>query len=285
MTEMMEQTAQTSAVGTGNGVVVDDFLTGFGEEADQPGPLESIEGTESTFDQEEDTTSEEAENKTASEDRITLKHLGMEKQVTMPELQVLAQKGLDYDRIREKYDGSKEELALLHTLAEKAGKSPAEYLQGILSEGKERAIQNRANQLVEAGALDEDLALAMAKTEYDKQDLEQEMQRLQEEKRRQEQEQQTEAAKEQALQDDLTKLLSLRPELVKDPTLPEAVVKMVQEEGMLPTVAYLNWENQKMKLEMEQWKQTEKNRQKTPGSLQGQAEGEPDLFLQGFDSI
>lgn len=64
-------------------------------------------------------------------------HLGerktMRPQDITPEL---LQKGLDYDRIRQQYDGSKPVMSLMSTLAQQAGVSVEEYVRMVRTEAK-----------------------------------------------------------------------------------------------------------------------------------------------------
>ena len=64
--------------------------------------------------QEIDGTEPRSESEADGQDQlVTLRHLGEDRQVTLSEVQALAQKGLDYDRIREKLDAAREEVTRL----------------------------------------------------------------------------------------------------------------------------------------------------------------------------
>ena len=75
-------------------------------------------GGESAGPQDGDTQETEAEGETGETDQsegFVLKHLGEEKTVSREEVVSLAQKGLDYDRIREKWDAVKDDIQKLRT--------------------------------------------------------------------------------------------------------------------------------------------------------------------------
>lgn len=88
------------------------------EETDEPEAGEATEGTEEGSDTGE--TEPEEEDK-AEDQRFVLRHLDTEHSVTLEEMKTLAQKGLDYDRIREQNESFKktegEYAALLKALA------------------------------------------------------------------------------------------------------------------------------------------------------------------------
>lgn len=88
------------------------------EETDEPEAGEATEGTEKGSDTGE--TEPEEEDK-AEDQRFVLRHLDTEHSVTLEEMKTLAQKGLDYDRIREQNESFKktegEYAALLKALA------------------------------------------------------------------------------------------------------------------------------------------------------------------------
>ena len=67
----------------------------------------------------------------------TLRHMDEEKQVNESEMVVLAQKGMDYDRIRAKYDEAKPAMEMLAQFAKKAGVSTAEYITAIRAQAKQ----------------------------------------------------------------------------------------------------------------------------------------------------
>lgn len=82
-----------------------------------------------------------------------LRHLDTERTVTEEEIVPLAQKGLDYDRVRQKYDEAKPLLQKLRGAAKAAGMSEEEYLAPREAEDKkERELREFRALFPEAAA-------------------------------------------------------------------------------------------------------------------------------------
>ena len=67
----------------------------------------------------------------------TLRHMDEVKQVGEADMVILAQKGMDYDRIREKYDESKPVMELFGAFAKQAGMSVQDYVAHIRLQAKQ----------------------------------------------------------------------------------------------------------------------------------------------------
>lgn len=245
----------------------DAFLAGFdGEEDDFT--AEAVKDDSEGFDDLPDLEqTEEPEDDLEQGELFVLKHLGEEKQVTLPEMQVLAQKGLDYDRIREKYDGSKEVMTLLHHLANRNGLTTEDYLRGLATGDKTAGMRHQADQLMQNGVLNEAMALGMIQTEQGKENMAR----------------QEAVMAQQKMTSDLEQLVRLRPELVEKKSLPAEVLQRICLGGMTPTMAYLDWENQQNQRMLTNYQLAERNWEKNLGSLKGDAVGEADPFLSGFE--
>lgn len=143
----------------------DAFLDGWGDEQtaqDAPETSEIAEG-EDTAEEETETASEtegaqsasdggaaetaaeagaEAQTETteqkadAPEKTWTLRHMDEAKNVGEAEMVTLAQKGMDYDRIRAKYDESKPAMEILSIFAKQKGVSVADYVSFLRTEAK-----------------------------------------------------------------------------------------------------------------------------------------------------
>lgn len=72
----------------------------------------------------------------------TLKHLGADKTVDEQEITALAQKGLDYDRVRQKYDESKPILEVFTQMAKQAGTTVPDYVAFLRTEAKKSSGMN-----------------------------------------------------------------------------------------------------------------------------------------------
>lgn len=118
-------------------------------------PEEGKEQTENPADKPADTQTEPpqdsnadnpAPDKEAAPKTWELRHLGEVKSVNEAEMIALAQKGLDYERVRGKYDESKPVMELFGQFAQKAGMTIPEYVAYIRTQAK------KANGMSEAEA-------------------------------------------------------------------------------------------------------------------------------------
>lgn len=99
-----------------------------------------------TDDQRQETKEEMPENKPI----LAVKYDGVEKQLTEAEARELAQKGMNYDRIKQRYDelANSEELTLLDQLAKEAGVSNrTEFVKTLAQYSQHNAVNQYVEQL------------------------------------------------------------------------------------------------------------------------------------------
>ena len=114
-----------------------------GEETPVEDPSESAEtpeeDTEPPTDAEQayQTQQTEAETVDARPKTWELRHMGEVRQANEAEMVALAQKGMDYDRIREKYEESKPVMELFGGFAKQAGMSVQDYVARIRFQAKQ----------------------------------------------------------------------------------------------------------------------------------------------------
>lgn len=134
-----------------------------GDTADAtPATADKPEGdTEKTDTQPAEKADTAPEKQTEADQSFTLKYLGEEKVVTRDEVIVLAQKGMDYDRQKAKYDAlvaehakPDEGKAFIEELAKARGLSVQDFID-----------QCRAQELAQRESIDESVALARVKLE------------------------------------------------------------------------------------------------------------------------
>lgn len=255
---------------------MEEMLEGMTEETTEVLPDELFdEGpeTEQSGEQEEQTPAEPEPDKIKTGDTAeftTLKVLGQERQVTKEELVALAQKGADYDRVRARRDESD---GVLLQLAQAAGMSREEYIKNVSQAILQGKVEKRAAELIAQGK-DLDSAREIARLEAEKEELARK-------------EAQDNAAKMQqklrdaAMRDDIRGLLKLYPELT---AFPPEVIRLCEEQGLMPSAAYQKYLLDQKEIEVKQLKQDRKNREVSPGALQNEGRGELDPFLAGFMS-
>ena len=228
--------------------------------ADQP--AEEAEGNG------EPETDEKPEAEEKTNQSFELKHLDEVRTVDREEVIALAQKGMDYDRIREKYDAAKDILAwhdenqdsvrFLEELAKEQGmslgemvdatraqimsnktKQPLEVCKGIIANERKAAELERRQKAIESSAK-ENTAQVQAK---------------------------------EKMEADVKAFAAAYPEQAKDPNaIPKEVWDAVHQ-GETLVNAYRAWENKQLKeqlarekAEAEKRKQEEKNKARSTGS-------------------
>ena len=197
----------------------------------------------------------EAEAKT---DQFELKHLDETRTVSRDEVITLAQKGMDYDRIRTKYDELRAgeaqrnaHEAFLKELAESAGQS----VDDMIDTARARILVSKA--AAEGKTISEEDALAQIKREKEKQATE--------EKPEQQKEPSKEENKEAERQQSFLRFSKEFPD-VKAEEIPADVWKDFAEgKGDLADL-FARHENKRLKAELAVMKQNEENRQKSTGS-------------------
>ena len=200
----------------------------------------------------------EPEKAEAKTDQFELKHLDETKTVSRDEVITLAQKGMDYDRIRTKYDELKSgeaqrnaHEAFLKELAESAGQS----VDDMIDTARARILANKAK--AEGKTISEEDALAQIKREKEKQ--------APEEKPEQPEKPSAEENKEAERQQSFLRFSKEFPD-VKAEEIPAEVWKDFAEgKGDLADL-FARQENKRLKAELAAMKQTEENRKKSPGS-------------------
>lgn len=238
---------------------------------------EESEGTEADADQQEADGTEGEESNGESEEgksegnegdsdqstSFTLRHLGEERTVDREEVISLAQKGMDYDRIREKWDGVKDDVQRLRMyegfLKELADARGDGNIEALIDETRTRSL------IAQAKAKGEDLDASVAAAQAVR-------------KRLQGMGQQDPAAaqqNEEALMAKRREAVDLFRSTYKD-VKAEDIPKEVWDEAdktldlIGPYQRYLNKkleaDNKRLKEELEQAKQQQKNKERSMGS-------------------
>ena len=238
---------------------------------------EESEGTEADADQQEADGTEGEESNGESEEgksegnegdsdqstSFTLRHLGEERTVDREEVISLAQKGMDYDRIREKWDGVKDDVQRLRMyegfLKELADARGDGDIEALIDETRTRSL------IAQAKAKGEDLDASVAAAQAVR-------------KRLQGMGQQDPAAAQKSQQEEQAKyqqavdmFKATYPD-VKMEDIPKNVWdeadKLIDLVG--PYQRYLNQkleaDNKRLKEELEQAKQQQKNKERSMGS-------------------
>lgn len=110
------------------------------------------QSTETTEQTQETEQQAEAQQQVDAPKQWNLRHMGEVKSVGESEMVTLAQKGMDYDRIRGKYDEAKPVMELFSQFAKQAGMNVTDYvahirMQAKQSQGMSEAEAQRAVEL------------------------------------------------------------------------------------------------------------------------------------------
>ena len=273
---------------------------GDGEDfEDEPETDGESEGTEADADQQEADWNEggEADEEPEGEEQgdegepnqaesFVLKHLGEEKSVGRDEVVQLAQKGLDYDRIREKWDGIKDDVARLRMyegflgeLAQARGGDGdlIEAINDLIDETRIRTM------LAKAEASGEELSPAAAASRAVKA-------RTEFVPAGAAPAQDTEEARQERVRQDLQRFMGEYPELRME-EIPQEVWDDVDKNGGDLLGCYQRYENRKLKEELKNLKkeiegtnQQKKNKARSTGSTKSVGAGSKrDAFDEGWD--
>lgn len=217
-----------------------------GDDAEEPAEDAATSGAE-----EEDAAEEPPE-----EPLVTLKHNRQEVRVSQEELRTLAQKGLDYDRMRERAENNPA-VKVMEQYAASSGMTLEAYLNFL----QQNYQDNQVAKLVQGGMSEE-----VARQQVQLQQQLAAQQRQMETQRQVEQQKQAE----QAQVDAFIPLVQKYPEANKG--LAPEVLESIRQ-GVPPLFAYEHWlqaqEVAKLKTGLAAQKATEKNRKTTPGSAKG----------------
>lgn len=249
-----------------------DDLTDDAVEEDEGAAAEAPEADQPTEEQAEtgepETEETEQEEDKAADQLFELKHLDEVRSVGREEVIALAQKGMDYDRIREKYDAAKpgaewyaanaDTVKWLEDMAKNQGMSLAE----MVDETRAEIMAKETNQSV---------AVCRGIIANERKALELEAQKKALDSRSSEAEEQANAkAKMEA---DVQAFVKAYPEAAKDPnSLPKEVWDEVHKGESLVN-AYRAWENKQLKAQLDKEKkdaerraQEQKNKARSTGS-------------------
>lgn len=286
----------------------DAFLDGWGDEQtaqDAPETSETAEG-EDTAEEETEPASEtegaqsapdggaaetaaeagaEAQTETteqkadAPEKTWTLRHMDEIKNVGEAEMVTLAQKGMDYDRIRAKYDESKPAMEILSIFAKQKGVSVADYVSFLRTEAKKADGLSEAEARRSIELEDREAAVTAREAEQAA------------ERQAAEQANAAASAAAQRRKADIDEFAREYPDVARNPdAIPKEVWDAVAAGSSL-TVAYAKYTAKQAREEAERTRsaaqaaqQNIKNAARSTGSMQsaGQNAGGRDPFLEGW---
>lgn len=210
----------------------------------------------------------------------TLRHLDEEKTVDEQEMTALAQKGMDYDRVRTRYDEAKPVMELFSKFAKDNHMTIPQYAAYVRMEAKKASGMDdaAAKQAVELEDREAKLTAAEAEEQGRRDAQEKASQRKQDEEERR--------------KADISEFQTRFPEAAKDPKkIPASVWESVQS-GLSLCSAYGDYLNKQkdakiseLQKALEDQKQNEKNSARSTGSMvsAGNESKAEDVFISGFN--
>lgn len=223
-----------------------------------------------------ETTEQKAD---APEKTWTLRHMDETKNVGEAEMVTLAQKGMDYDRIRAKYDESKPAMEILSIFAKQKGVSVADYVSFLRTEAKKADGLSEAEARRSIELEDREAAVTAREAEQAA------------ERQAAEQANAAANAAAQRRKADIDEFAREYPDVARNPdAIPREVWDAVAAGSSL-TVAYAKYTAKQAREEAERTRraaqaaqQNIKNAARSTGSMQsaGQNAGGRDPFLEGW---
>ena len=240
------------------------------EEVDTPIETENVEENVETVENvEENVENTEVipESEAVSEiQKMKLKYNHQEVELPLDEIQVLAQKGMNYDKLQEKLHQAENNIGIqyLNDLAQRNGTD----IEGLVNYWKEQERQAELNQLIQNNIPQELAQEILENRKYREQ--QQEAQRINEEKQRQELE----------FRDFFESFPDVRPD-----SIPSEVWAKI-EQGIPLKYAYMEYEMQKLRNENKVLSNNNTNKRKAVVNPIGNGNEENyDPFLDGFNSL
>lgn len=258
-----------------------------GEETPVEDPSESAEtpyeGTEPPADAEQaaQTQQTEAETVDARPQTWELRHMGEVRQAGEAEMVALAQKGMDYDRIRSQYDEFKPVMEMVNRFANQQGLNTKDYISMLRAQAKQAEGLSEADARRSVELEDREAVVAAAEAER----------QAQQDAMAQAQRAEAEAASRR--QADIQEFQQTFPKAAKDPnSIPPQVWADVRNGSSL-VAAYARFNNGRLEQEIADAKretasvqQNQRNAERSTGSMRSAGDNSKtrDDFGDAFDS-
>ncbi len=283
---MFEDTQTSEPMDTNEDIdlFADDDTDFTGEQTSDP--IETEPAQQETNPQ-EPTQQQEPENNPA-QTMLDIVYNGQPIKLTQEQAVQFAQKGMNYDKKLQEIEQLKNspERQLLNQLAAQSGLPYDQFLNNFKEQIKQSTITVRAEQLAQNGAMDMNTAMMLAKSEIEKEEL-QNRQNAEEQKRQQfrqqfEQRQQAEAQRKEQFIREIGELVKENPDFQKQYPTVESMPKVMQDailNGGSIKQAYQQVVIEQLKSENAAYKQNQFNKEQSPGSASGSRPNTSDAFL------
>lgn len=237
--------------------------------------------TETTAETAEPTTEEHAQAAPADTPFMSIKYDGETENLSQEQAVELAQKGRNYDRIKQRYDAlqSRQNITdMIEQQARNAGIPTEEYVNRLSEFQKQASIQKIANEYKAKNPdADDSVVNDYANQVYENQQFQAQAQAVH-------MSQQNDAQLKQRVQGEITEFMTRHPEVKIDETFPDEIIENVKTAHMPLEQAYLAYQNNQLKQRIASMQTNNKNTAKAVGSVTANSgdTGKNDPFLEGL---
>lgn len=280
----MDMDTQTSeAMDTNEEVEIDLFAEDDADFAEEP----TSETGEDVPESQELQSQQQPEDNIAKT-MLDIVYNGQQMQLTQEQAVELAQKGMNYDKKLQEIEQLKNspERQLLNQLAAQSGLPYEQFLNHFKEQIRQSTVAVRAEQLAQNGTMDMDMAMMLAKSEIEKEEL-QNWKEAEEQKRQQfrqqfEQRQLAETQRKEQFIREIGELVKENPNFQQQYPTVESMPQVMQDailKGGSIKQAYQQVVIEQLRNENAAYKQNQFNKEQSPGSASGSASSNSDAFL------
>lgn len=247
--------------------------------SDEPTSEPEEEVTEEPAQEVPEVDAQQTEQQTAEETPfLDIVYNGQQMHLTKEQAITLAQKGQNYDKVVQQLEQARNsrERQLFSQLAQQSGMQYDQFLNSFGEQLRQSTIQVRAEQLMQSGVMDQATALRLAQAEIEKEELLNQRNAEAQQRNQAQQEfiqrQQAEQQKKAQFNNEFAELLKENPDFAKKYPTFDSLPKVMQEavrNGSGIKGAYQQVQIEELRNEVAVYKQNEKNKSMSPGSVSG----------------
>lgn len=246
-------------------------------ETEETGSLDNMFVDESDTSETEETTEESSNEQSEQEeaqDFLNIRYNGEDKSLTHDQAVMLAQKGMNYDKVKGNYDALSQQIGGIRTIAERAGMTLDEYVQRLNDFQEQSEITEIANEYQQKHPdVDDEAAAEYANAVYQNKREAQAKKNAQDAKNREKQEN-------EYYRHQVEQLFNYNPNIEIDKLDVEVIDDI--NAGLSPLEAYLRWENKSLKNKVTNNAINSKNKKNANSLNANSSSAGGDPFLEGL---
>ena len=246
-------------------------------ETEETGSLDNMFVDESDTSETEEATDEtnnEQSEQEEAQDFLSIRYNGEDKALTHDQAVMLAQKGMNYDKVKGNYDSLNQKFAALNSIANRAGMTADEYLNRLNDFQEQSEITEIANEYQQKHPdVDDEAAAEYANAVYQNKREAQAKKNEQDAKNREKQEN-------DYYRHQVEQLFNYNPNIEIDKLDVEVIDDI--NAGLSPLEAYLRWENKSLKNKATNNAINSKNKKNANSLNANSSSAGGDPFLEGL---